>query len=183
MPYPLMVIGVRKANFQDDSKPALRKQRLVSAAFERVARQETTRVITHPDQAAQVRSTLAAATTRNIEVVADGGRESGTLIFETTRGAVDASLDSQLREIENGLAESRASPPPACPDQKHRLDAERQIGANPCIDRGSASPKPNAASACWSTCASKKKPSPPKPSSTLEKARGRVAQVDRAFAF
>jgi flagellar assembly protein FliH len=66
---------------------------LVQAAFERVARQETTRVVVHPDQAVQVRTALAAATTRNIEVVPDGSRESGTLIFETTRGSVDASLD------------------------------------------------------------------------------------------
>ena len=73
---------------------------LVQAAFDRVARQETTRVVAHP-----VRAALAAATTRNIEVVADGSRESGTLIFETTRGSVDASLDSQLREIELGLAD------------------------------------------------------------------------------
>jgi flagellar assembly protein FliH len=78
---------------------------LVQAAFERVARQETTRIVVHPDQAAQVRAALAAATTRNIEVVPDGSRESGTLIFETTRGSVDASLDSQLREIELGLAD------------------------------------------------------------------------------
>jgi len=78
---------------------------LVQAAFERVARQETTRVVVHPDQAVQVRAALAAATTRNIEVVPDGSRESGTLIFETTRGSVDASLDSQLREIELGLAD------------------------------------------------------------------------------
>ena len=78
---------------------------IVQAAFERVARLETTRVVVHPDQAVQVRAALAAATTRNIEVVADGARESGTLIFETTRGAVDASLDSQLKEIEFGLAD------------------------------------------------------------------------------
>jgi flagellar assembly protein FliH len=78
---------------------------LVQAAFERVARLETTRVVVHPDHAVQVRAALAAATTRNIEVVADGARESGTLIFETTRGAVDASLDSQLKEIELGLAD------------------------------------------------------------------------------
>jgi flagellar assembly protein FliH len=78
---------------------------LVQAAFERVARQETTRVVVHPDQAVQVRAALAAATTRNIEVVPDGSRESGTLIFETSRGSVDASLDSQLREIELGLAD------------------------------------------------------------------------------
>jgi flagellar assembly protein FliH len=78
---------------------------LVQAAFERVARQETTRVVVHPDQAVQVRAALASATTRNIEVVPDGSRESGTLIFETTRGSVDASLDSQLREIELGLAD------------------------------------------------------------------------------
>lgn len=78
---------------------------LVQAAFDRVARQETTRVLVHPDQAVQIRAALAAATTRNIEVVSDGSRESGTLIFETTRGSVDASLDSQLREIELGLAD------------------------------------------------------------------------------
>jgi flagellar assembly protein FliH len=80
-------------------------QGLVQAAFERMAREEITRVVVHPDHVAAVREALAHCTTRAIEIAGDGGREKGTLIFETTRGALNASVDSQLQEIERGLAD------------------------------------------------------------------------------
>jgi len=40
-----------------------------------------------------------------VEVVPDASREPGTLIFETERGNLDASVESQLEEIERGLAD------------------------------------------------------------------------------
>ncbi len=78
---------------------------LVQAAFERMGRSEIVRVIVHPDQAGAIREQLGQLSSRKIEVAADGSREKGTLIFETTRGALDGSVDSQLREIELGFAD------------------------------------------------------------------------------
>ena len=80
-------------------------QGLIQVAFERMARNEITRVVVHPDHVAVLRETLASLTTRQIEIFADGAREKGALVFETTRGALDASVDTQLREIELGLAD------------------------------------------------------------------------------
>jgi flagellar assembly protein FliH len=40
-----------------------------------------------------------------VEVVSDQSRELGSVIFETSRGNLDASVDSQLQEIERGLAD------------------------------------------------------------------------------
>jgi len=41
-----------------------------------------------------------------VEIVADGGLERGALLLDTTQGHVDASIDSQLSEIERGLADA-----------------------------------------------------------------------------
>jgi flagellar biosynthesis/type III secretory pathway protein FliH len=38
-------------------------------------------------------------------VIADASRAIGSVIFETPRGNLDASVDSQLQEIERGLAD------------------------------------------------------------------------------
>ena len=40
-----------------------------------------------------------------IVVAPDPAREPGTVIFETERGDLDASVESQLREIERGLTD------------------------------------------------------------------------------
>jgi len=45
------------------------------------------------------------ASARSVQVVADGGRESGDVVFETTRGNLDASIGTQLQEIGRGLAD------------------------------------------------------------------------------
>ena len=80
-------------------------QGLIQAGFERLGRTEITRIVVHPDHVVPVREALAAFTTRKIEIFGDGSREKGALVFETTRGSFDASVDSQLREIELGLAD------------------------------------------------------------------------------
>jgi len=80
-------------------------QALVQVVFERLGRQDIHRIVVHPEQLAQVRAAVAQITSRQIELVPDPSRESGTLILETARGVMDASIDSQLREIELGLAD------------------------------------------------------------------------------
>jgi flagellar assembly protein FliH len=79
---------------------------LVLGALEKLQGQELTRVRVHPAHASLVAACLrqnSAAT--NFEVVPDPSREPGALIFETQRGNLDASVESQLQEIERGLAD------------------------------------------------------------------------------
>jgi flagellar assembly protein FliH len=79
---------------------------LVMAALEKLQGQELCRVKVHPSHAAIVKSSLQKSVTGSaIEVIPDASREPGTVIFETQRGNLDASVDSQLREIERGLAD------------------------------------------------------------------------------
>jgi flagellar assembly protein FliH len=47
----------------------------------------------------------AVSTLRNIELVPDASLERGAAIFETTRGNLDASIETQLREIERGFTD------------------------------------------------------------------------------
>ncbi len=78
---------------------------LVSAALEKVQIQEVSRARVHPSQAAALASFLQAASASKVEVIAEPTLEPGALIFETSRGNLDASVDSQLKEIERGLAD------------------------------------------------------------------------------
>jgi len=79
---------------------------LVFAALDKLQGQEIARVRVHPAQAGTLttalRKTPAGAA---VEVVPDPSREPGSVIFETTRGNLDASMESQLQEIERGLAD------------------------------------------------------------------------------
>jgi flagellar assembly protein FliH len=77
---------------------------LVIAALEKLQGQEISRVKVHPSHVAAVKAGLQQAVSGGVvEVVADSSRELGSVIFETTRGNLDASVDSQLQEIERGL--------------------------------------------------------------------------------
>jgi len=79
---------------------------LVLAALEKLQGQEISRVKVHPAHAALVKSCLQQALSAGVvEVVSDQSRELGSVIFETSRGNLDASVDSQLQEIERGLAD------------------------------------------------------------------------------
>jgi len=79
---------------------------LVFSALDKLQGQEIIRVRVHPAQAAAVtaglRKSPAGAT---VEVLSDPSREPGVILFETPRGNLDASLESQLQEIERGLAD------------------------------------------------------------------------------
>jgi flagellar assembly protein FliH len=77
---------------------------LVLGALEKLQSQEICRVRVHPSHAVAVTGHLRKnATGSTVEVVPDPTREPGTVIFETDRGNLDASVDSQLQEIERGL--------------------------------------------------------------------------------
>lgn len=79
---------------------------LVLGALERLQSQEISRVRVHPAHAAAVAAQLGAlGNGAGIEVIADSSREPGSVVFETQRGNLDASVESQLQEIERGLAD------------------------------------------------------------------------------
>jgi flagellar assembly protein FliH len=79
---------------------------LILGALEKLNGQELFRVRVHPSHAALVTESLRQNSAAiKVEVLADPSRTVGTVIFETKRGNLDASVDSQLQEIERGLAD------------------------------------------------------------------------------
>jgi flagellar assembly protein FliH len=79
---------------------------LVRAALERLQSQESCRVRVNPDHVSAMRAALErAGMSAKIEVITDPAQEPGAAIFEMPSGNLDASMDSQLREIERGLAD------------------------------------------------------------------------------
>lgn len=83
---------------------------LVLGALEKLQGQEIFRVRVHPTHAGIVSGSLSQmAAAAPVEVVPDASRELGTVIFETDRGNLDASVESQLREIERGLSDRLGS--------------------------------------------------------------------------
>lgn len=85
---------------------------LLLGALEKLRGQEISRVRVHPSHAALVtdclRRCFAGVT---VQVIADASRPPGTAIFETERGDLDASVESQLKEIERGLTDRLRSQP------------------------------------------------------------------------
>jgi flagellar assembly protein FliH len=79
---------------------------LVKAALEQLASEERIRVRTHPEHEAAVRTCLShAGRASGAEVVSDPALDRGALIFETERGDLEASAETQLAEIERGLTD------------------------------------------------------------------------------
>jgi len=79
---------------------------LIKAALEKLQAQEVYRVRVHPDQAKIVRSCLdEMGRSQSIEVIHDASQQKGGAVFEIGRGALDASVETQLREIECGLTD------------------------------------------------------------------------------
>jgi flagellar assembly protein FliH len=77
---------------------------LIKAALEKLQSQEVYRVRVHPDQEKLVRACLdQTGRGQAIAVVNDPVQPRGGAIFEISRGALDASVETQLAEIERGL--------------------------------------------------------------------------------
>jgi len=79
---------------------------LVKAALERVAAREVLRVRVPPQDVAMLKNHLAEqGMPERIEVTADGNLERGAVIVETSRGDLEASVETQLEEIERGFTD------------------------------------------------------------------------------
>jgi flagellar assembly protein FliH len=79
---------------------------LILGALAKLAGQEIARVRVHPAHAASLTACLKQnLNTERIEIIADPSREAGAILFETPRGNLDAGVESQLQEIERGLAD------------------------------------------------------------------------------
>jgi flagellar assembly protein FliH len=79
---------------------------LIMAALEKLKGQEIQRVRVHPDIEGVMRAALDHfAVARSVPVVADRSRQPGDVVFETERGSLDASVETQLQEIGRGLAD------------------------------------------------------------------------------
>jgi flagellar assembly protein FliH len=84
-------------------------QGIVHAALQKLQNREIARVRVYPAAAAAVRASLErAGTTAAIEIVADSGLETGAILFETAVGELDASVETQLQEIQRGFADRLA---------------------------------------------------------------------------
>jgi len=85
---------------------------LVSAALDKLRSQELYRVRVHPDQEQLVRDCLQQhGLSSEIEVIRDPLQLPGGIVFDTSRGSLDASLETQLREIERELTASMEDEP------------------------------------------------------------------------
>jgi len=77
---------------------------LVKAAFAKVQSREINRVRMHPALEALVRKSIEqCGAPANLVLTADAGLKSGEIFLETSQGVLDASVETQLREIERGL--------------------------------------------------------------------------------
>ena len=79
---------------------------LVKAAFGKLNARETHRLRVSPADAAAIQEHRARIQLPpGLEVAADGSLNPGSAIFETSRGDLDASVDTQLSEIERGFTD------------------------------------------------------------------------------
>lgn len=81
---------------------------LIQAAFSKLQSREINRVRMHPTMEALVRKLLEesgaqTAGARNLVVTPDPNLKPSEVFFETSQGILDASVETQLREIERGL--------------------------------------------------------------------------------
>ena len=79
---------------------------VIKAALQRIDGRELQRLRLHPEDATALGDKLEAICNRKVEIEADRTLSRGSAIFETTRGDLDASVDTQLSEIERGLIET-----------------------------------------------------------------------------
>jgi flagellar assembly protein FliH len=79
---------------------------VIKAAFEKVDARDIHRVRMNPEDLPVLQKHLAKlGMPPRVELDGDVSLERGALIVETTRGNLDASISTQLREIEQGLVD------------------------------------------------------------------------------
>jgi flagellar assembly protein FliH len=79
---------------------------LIKVALDKLQSRESCRVRVHPEQEEAIRVALErAAHSSKMEIIPDPSLQSGDVLFETAHGTIDASIETQLREIERGFAD------------------------------------------------------------------------------
>ena len=79
---------------------------LVMAAFQKLNARETHRLRVSPGDAAAIEENRARLhLPPRVEIAADPSLAPGSAVFETSRGELDASIDTQMAEIGRGLAD------------------------------------------------------------------------------
>ena len=102
----LAVEIARRVLHRELSVDASALEALIGAAIAKLQAQEIYRVRVHPALEPLMRKCLEQAGRGSaVEIVGDRSQPQGGASFEISRGTLDASLDSQLREIENGLVD------------------------------------------------------------------------------
>jgi len=77
---------------------------LMRAALEKLQTQEVYRVRVHPGQERLLKACLEqAGRSQGVSVIGDPAQPEGSALFEVSGGALDASVDTQVREIERAL--------------------------------------------------------------------------------
>jgi flagellar assembly protein FliH len=77
---------------------------LIQAAFSKLQSREINRVRMHPTMETLVRKLLdQSGAHKNLVVMPDPSLKPSEVFFETSQGILDASVETQLREIERGL--------------------------------------------------------------------------------
>jgi len=80
---------------------------LVKAAFSKLNARETHRLRVSPSDAAVIQEHRAKLQIPpGLEIAPDGSLTPGSAIFETSRGDLDASIETQLSEIDRGLTDA-----------------------------------------------------------------------------
>ena len=88
---------------------------LVKAAFQKCDARTTRRLRVSPADAETIRENQARLNLPpGLEIAADRSLARGSAIFETSRGDLDASVDTQLAEIDRGLADVLKRRYPEC---------------------------------------------------------------------
>ena len=79
---------------------------LLKAALEKIEVREVHRVRVCPEDAPLVQQHLdQMGLPQRVELIADPGLERGSAILDSSRGALDVSVETQLAEIERGFAD------------------------------------------------------------------------------
>jgi flagellar assembly protein FliH len=79
---------------------------LVKAALEKIELREVHRVRVSREDAPMVQHFLESmGLPHRVEVIGDAGLERGAAILDSNRGTLDASIETQLAEIERGFAD------------------------------------------------------------------------------
>ncbi len=78
---------------------------VVKAALERVQTKDICLVRVHPEYLARVRAFFESSGIAGLEITSDPSLQPGGLVLETKRGNLDASIETQLKEIERGFTD------------------------------------------------------------------------------